>query len=370
MQCQLYADLDQRVLICRRCKYALSTTNSQVTSHLRDKHGVAEGLRKGLTHYLRDVHPYEFRNPAKIPVREDGCFIHPELQIHQGFACRECLYRTINYLLLTRHVSKVHLGGQETQRRGLRNLYDEVNLQTWSRNASCGYWIVTKATGITRTTHPVGSPDGSTHLRSADKREKKRLEVEGQALSLHKEAGAHSYATTGPWMKRSRWHTTYRDTRRDLLQGLTWMPNLRCPELDHCIGPKFENSTDTSYVYSPWQDEHKLARLATVIDRVLDRCEETMQYTSQSLLRWLRSTQPHICYPKPFTLVAQDKSKKKYRQLWKRFLIFIFRLFRMAPSLRRRVAEVNFTKELANQLHEIWDHDALNNTRIISSQTT
>ncbi|KFZ23275.1 hypothetical protein V502_02247 [Pseudogymnoascus sp. VKM F-4520 (FW-2644)] len=58
-RCELYADLDTRLLICCRpsCGFALSTARSQVTSHLREKHGVTKDLRDGLTHHLRHVHP-------------------------------------------------------------------------------------------------------------------------------------------------------------------------------------------------------------------------------------------------------------------------------------------------------------------------
>jgi hypothetical protein len=99
---------------------------------------------------------------------------------------------------------------------------------------------------------------------------------------------------------------------------------------------------------------------------MLDRCEETMHHTSRSLLCWLRSTRPHVCYPKPFTLVAHEKSQKKYRQLWKRFLAFVFRLFRMPISLRRRVARIRFTKEQLGQLQAIWEHEALNDAKPMS----
>jgi hypothetical protein len=52
---QLYADPDAQLLICCRpeCGFALSVARSQVTTHLREKHGVSEALRKQLIHYVR-----------------------------------------------------------------------------------------------------------------------------------------------------------------------------------------------------------------------------------------------------------------------------------------------------------------------------
>lgn len=135
-QCQLYADPEERILICCRCQYALTIANSQVTSHLREKHDVPEELRKGLAHYIKHVHPYTFRNPTQIRVRGDGSQIHTQLRLYDGFACRECAYRTINYSELSRHMSKNHLDGWHASRQRVDNLYDDVYLQTWTYGSS------------------------------------------------------------------------------------------------------------------------------------------------------------------------------------------------------------------------------------------
>lgn len=205
--------------------------------------------------------------------------------------------------------------------------------------------------------------DTYAHLQSVQEREQKRLEVEKKARLYSKDTGAQTLATTSPWMERTRWPTTYHDIRRDILQRMTWMPDLRCLEFDHHIGRGLDDADPD--IFSPWQDEHKIGYLTAAIDWVLDRCEETMRHTSRSLLCWLRSTRPHICYPKPFTLVALKKSQKKYRQLWMRFLAFIFRLFRMPVSLRGHVAKIRFTKDQLGQLQAIWEHEALNDARLI-----
>jgi hypothetical protein len=100
---QLYADPNERLLICcqLQCGYALSIAGSQVTSHLREKHGISKDLRKGLTQYLQQVLPYEFRDPTSVPARPDGSPTHPKLQLHDGYACRLCRYWTINPFIMS-----------------------------------------------------------------------------------------------------------------------------------------------------------------------------------------------------------------------------------------------------------------------------
>jgi hypothetical protein len=82
-RCELYADLDTRLLICCQpsCGFAHSTVRSQVNSHLRDKHSVSRGLtlRDGLTHRFRHVHPFVFVGPA--PPRPDGLHVHLKLRL-------------------------------------------------------------------------------------------------------------------------------------------------------------------------------------------------------------------------------------------------------------------------------------------------
>ncbi|KAK5292262.1 hypothetical protein LTR16_001987 [Cryomyces antarcticus] len=128
---------------------------------------------------------------------------------------------------------------------------------------------------------------------------------------------------------------------------------------DHVIG---KGSSDAKPdISSSWQDEHKIDGLMPIIDRMLDRCEETVRHTSRVLLCWLRSTKPQSCYPKPFTLVALDVSKKKYRRLWKRFFALVFRAYRMPLDVRRRFTAIRFTRKQLSPLQGIWEHEALNN---------
>jgi hypothetical protein len=99
------------------------------------------------------------------------------------------------------------------------------------------------------------------------------------------------------------------------------------PWTDHVLGPS-SNPVDPELA-SPQDDEVKIARLMVTVDHALDGCEEAMRHTGRTLLCWPRSTKPQTCYPKPFTLVALKSSKKKYRQLLKRFFASTFRAHRM-----------------------------------------
>ncbi len=224
----LYFDAEAQLLICGRCGYALAVDRSQATSHLRDKHGVDQGDRRGLTKYLSTQYPNGFRNPAEVPLRTDGSDVHPRLVVHEGFAC--CSFRTINYHELTRHISQQHLDGRHATSSRIGHLYSLVYLQTWTHGASRRYWIVKKDSS---TVWPGVSRGVGEHIASAHQREHTRAEEQARIHSTG--TTAPTFAGTRPWMERTRWEVTYQGVRRDILRSLTEMP-WGCPPVDHILG--------------------------------------------------------------------------------------------------------------------------------------
>jgi hypothetical protein len=194
------------------------------------------------------------------------------------------------------------------------------------------------------------------HLESVQQRESSRLERRNEACVDTRDLGAQTSACTRPWIERTRWAITYEGVDRGLLQRLTSIPHPSFFDTGYPIRPS--SCLDDLEIVSSGPDEQKIASLMAVTDRMFDRCEETMQHTSHLLLRWLRSTTRQTCYPKPFTLVALETSRKKYRRYWKRFIAFCFRGSRMEPELRSRLVGTRFTERQLIQLREIWEHES------------
>ncbi|KAI5456265.1 hypothetical protein BGZ63DRAFT_367450 [Mariannaea sp. PMI_226] len=72
----LWIDPKTNLLICTQpeCKYALSTGQSCVISHLRDKHKIPANARKGLSRLLKTV---RLSKPDDGSPAEDGSPEHP-----------------------------------------------------------------------------------------------------------------------------------------------------------------------------------------------------------------------------------------------------------------------------------------------------
>ncbi|KAJ9412497.1 hypothetical protein FOXG_14907 [Fusarium oxysporum f. sp. lycopersici 4287] len=82
----------------------------------------------------------------------------------------------------------------------------------------------------------------------------------------------------------------------------------------------------------------------------------TARHTGRSLLCWLRSSRLESCGQNPFTLLAEDSSRKRYWRLWKRFIAFVIRGHRMPTSVRESETKIKLDVEHSKQLQHIWEH--------------
>jgi hypothetical protein len=147
-------------------------------------------------------------------------------------------------------MSKNHLNGRQASRARIQDLYDDFYLQTWTNGATRQYWTVRKDGQIIR---PVAGRDVGDHIQSVYGREYERLHAQEQQQGNCMDTGALILAATGPWIDRTGWPETYRGVRRDILLGLTEMPNLYRSTEDYIIS---EGSKDgEADIISSWQDE-------------------------------------------------------------------------------------------------------------------
>jgi hypothetical protein len=75
-------------------------------------------------------------NPVRVSAVPGDSPAHPQLQEHEGFACRLYHYRTINLFIMSRRLSNGHSNGRRrVSRSGIDYVYDDVFLQTWTHRA-------------------------------------------------------------------------------------------------------------------------------------------------------------------------------------------------------------------------------------------
>ncbi|KAL6789482.1 hypothetical protein GGI42DRAFT_347252 [Trichoderma sp. SZMC 28013] len=353
------------ILICSydECKHALSVRASHVTTHLWEKHKVPLEARKNLPKVLKTLH---LQNPDQAPPRNDGSPEHPLLQVYEGFACSGCRFRSLNLRLTKQHYTNPLPAGQscpynshETQRNSnhnIDNFIQYVYLQTWATGSARQYWTIKRDGSLFR---PIGGQATQDHLKSVQQREHERNHNRGSRnLMATHDATTSSHLTFAeqrPWLERTGWEDTYRGRDRKLLSSLIEMP-FHLPQTQPFTLAQGSMVGLDHDIISPASDEKKIAALLKLVDVMMDRCEETVKQTSRNILCWLKSTRLLSTYPKPFSLVRQPSSTKKYRLLFKKALLLVFRAYRMSPSVREKLIGIRLRKRLVDSLDLIWNH--------------
>lgn len=198
------------------------------------------------------------------------------------------------------------------------------------------------------------APEVSGHLRGALQREQKYRAAENQPRVYSKVMGEISFTATSLWLERTQWPAMFRGCRRDILRAMTRLPKRSVHEAGYLLGqgPR-EGDPD---IVSSSMDERKIVCILSAVDHVLDRCENTVKATNRSLLSWLVSSRIHVYGSKQFMLVAEESSRQQYRVVWKRFLAFVLRAFRLTPEARVQETKANIGEEIAADLHRVWYH--------------
>lgn len=160
--------------------------------------------------------------------------------------------------------------------------------------------------------------------------------------------GFDDLALTSSWMRRTGWARMFKDADRRLLKRLS-LP--ACANgLALSPGRGRENGME-----SPAGDEHRLLLVGRAVDLFFDRCEDTVRHTDHSILCWLRGHFPDRPFKAPFQLPGRKPTIRRYRSLWKSFLWFVLRLFRLDQPVRRELLCFKPTPGQSVLTAEFWN---------------
>uniref|UniRef100_A0A0D2XRM9 Uncharacterized protein n=1 Tax=Fusarium oxysporum (strain Fo5176) TaxID=660025 RepID=A0A0D2XRM9_FUSOF len=149
------------------------------------------------------------------------------------------------------------------------------------------------------------------------------------------------------WMRRTRWDETLGQGRRDILVTLSELPLIHSQ-------PLWLGVHNGQELYSSVKNECKLVSIVAALDRLFDRCEETVRYTDVSVRRWLRGRFPDRPYKAPFELVMRPTSERQYRNEFKRCACFWFRVLGLSPSMARSILGQELSQRQREMLEQLW----------------
>lgn len=381
-----------RVVVCKKCKFACVA--NEVTTHLRTRHKDITPTERSrisadilqIPHILRvqaELAHFQFPLPVTNPL--------PFLQTPRtdGLMCRRCPYIACQLQKIQAHCREKHQW-RNTVCRGRLKSNDRkhpISELPWRENVLCQRFFPSRAasgwfevgrklalwkgsSNSSATSHRglilKANPEARAHLEEVITRHEKQFDAESQPRVYSVGEGSDSLTSITPWLERTQWLATYKNVRRDLLGPMTVLPTRRGVSsrwADLVIGQGFR--AGEADICSPKQDEAKLACMVKAVDLMLDRCETIALHTNRFLrCSFLRSRfQTH--QPRAFSVMMEKSTRYRYRQSWKRFMLFVFRAYLMLESTRRRL-QIELDKELRVQLRSLWEHrmwDTLDATR-------
>ncbi|KAH6974883.1 hypothetical protein EDB80DRAFT_595002, partial [Ilyonectria destructans] len=345
-------------ILCRKCGFALKPGSDRVSRHLGENHNVAKSARRGLNSLIRSL---DLPEPNTLTLRPDGSSPHLYLETQKGSACKHCGLRSTSEKVLAAHLKtchhhKIRLAAGQQKHHWLRDHIKEgLAFQSWT--AKCERPLVmacchNKQLGqgfVHNSLLLQAGPDPIKHFaQKLFAEERERLEGQKGAPRLYDTGVPASSDLLTNWMRRTGWQTTFANARLDILISLAELP-LRTPDrplrLGHLSG---------EILYSPAGDERRLALMMKALDRLLDRCGETVKGTDVCLRRWLRSRFPDRPYKAPFELVAKKSSECLYRKELKRCLCFWLRLLQLSPSIAREILGRGLSGSQRRVLMQLW----------------
>ena len=168
-------NVDFQVLLCIHPTCHRAVSPSSLSQHLRRKHRAPLKLRQQVDSYvgqfLQISANYDFRT---VPLPLGGGLPLPILPVINGYQCQHCCFKTQNRSNIRKHGNQKH--GQK--RATDKEIYREVQLQTWFAEGKERYWVV-DASGESRdVNNGQGSGSGSDDEESRDAGAAIKAEIE------------------------------------------------------------------------------------------------------------------------------------------------------------------------------------------------
>lgn len=231
-------------------------------------------------------------------------------------------------------------------RRGRDGLGDSVRtglaLQSWTQSGPRRYWSVEGPSPAAAD----GSPRQRQRLDALHAEEERRAASETNRDKS--DTGIHDLAFVSNWMRRTDWVRIFTGADRECLSVLTESP------FPYGDGLWLSGVNEDPIVWSCVEDERKLESIGRAVDSLLDRCEDTVRHTDQSIRCWLRSQILRRPYKAPFELPARATPKARYHTVLKRLLYFAFRLHRLDQATSTPFVSKRLSKKQQQAIGSVW----------------
>jgi hypothetical protein len=278
--------------------------------HLEIKHKTPIALRKQVDQYIKGF-PFTYDH-ATVPLPSDRSAPQPIIPIVDGFACRDCPYKTQSRVAMRQHSNKKHNKKEVAN----EEMFQVVRMQSWFGKKRERYWVVDESQQAVQerqarraaiqdvgedSPDAAGSGSGSDSEDGADEiiQEIEQWKAAAQARRLQALQNV-PVVEMDSWLQYTGWNAVINQSKHDMVKTHQFT---REPE-----------------------DEPELSRVVRAWKRILERCLDTLAATDQKdILKWWASPKNETASQRPFELPQNTKSMDKYSAVWERFICYVMR---------------------------------------------
>jgi hypothetical protein len=205
--------------------------------------------------------------------------------------------------VLLRHLKSVH--GYDTRQLQLTDhIEDGLAFQSWMLGDIHSSWVVCldglqadKKIGLSIAPAVAATEAACLFTEKLYTKERKYLLENESRVRQEPDSITLNPALMANWMRRTGWEKTFHNADRGLVVALSALPFIK--------GGRFVYDGGSGITISPApNDEQRLVLIIAALDRLFDRCADTVRHTDVSMCRWLRGRYPHRPYKAPFELVT------------------------------------------------------------------
>jgi len=276
--------------------------------HLDIKHKTPIAVRKQVDQYVKGF-PFTYDH-ASVQLPVDGLAPQPIIPIVDGFACRECPFKSQNRRVIRQHANKAH----NKKRVADEDMFRIVRLQSWFGEKRERYWVVDESQQVVqerqarraaiRDVGEESGPEPDTDGESQDEadeimQEIERWKAEAQARRLRALEKVPAVEMDS-WLRYTGWNAVMNRSKHDMIRTYEFTRE-----------PK---------------DEPELSRVVRAWKRILARCLDTLAAMDQKdTLKWWKSPKNEAVDQHPFELPQNSKSIDTYSTVWERFICYMMR---------------------------------------------
>ena len=358
----LYLDERELAVICVECGFALQPNKDRVGRHLGEKHDIPKRGRIGINQLVERL---ELPDPDTLPQLADRQPAHRYLALQDGILCKGCGFRSTSFEVMARHVRQQHKDAVRPGPRGgwIRDVIEEgVKLQSWLLGDVRRAWVVLPATvsqdsqGQRQLPIPISTKEIAVRSQ-ADLIIAAEKEYFSQTVSprssndsrrLPQPTSQSSPNMLTNWMRRTGWERIFAHADCVALSTAATLPfavGLGLEIIEY-QGLPLRSSID---------DEQRLQGMMAAVDRMFDRCHQTVEHTDTAIRRWLRGRFPEQPFKAPFELVAHERSEKQYRRLFKRCICMWLRLWRLPTRAAKKTLGRPISRSQSAALAMLWN---------------